>query len=134
MRKLLIALLLLAAGVAHAQVQKEDGKWWDNNLAFHVKNEQVKTKGQLEICIFDTSRDVCVENLMTSYEVRIFDATNKEIWNSLWTGKNMNMKFSKPLPTAHHVVIKAMKPFVINQLTTTRIFQDNPLELKYNLQ
>ena len=63
--------------------------------------------------------------------MRIYDAANKEIWNSLWTGKDMDMVFSKEFPSAHHLIIKATRPFVINVLTGTRIYQDKAMELKY---
>ena len=116
---------------ASAQEKKADGTWWDNNLQFEVQKDLLRQFGELQICIYDSKREVCIENLVTAYEVRIYDAANKEIWNSLWTGKDMDMVFSKKFPTAHYVVIKATRPFVINVLTATRIYQDKPIELKY---
>ena len=131
MRQLLIGLFLLTGFAIQAQEQHEDGTWWDNNLEFHVKQDLLKKFGELEICIYHKENEMCVENLMTTYEVRIFDANNKEIWNSLWTGKDMYMYFSEEFPTAHYIVIKALRPFVINKLTGTRIYQDKAMELKY---
>jgi len=132
MMKLLAMLLFsVSAFFASAQVQKEDGTWWDNNLEFSVQKDLVKQFGELQICIYDSKREVCIENLVTAYEVRIYDVANREIWNSLWTGKDMDMVFSKKFPTAHYVVIKATRPFVINVLTATRIYQEAPMELKY---
>lgn len=127
-------LILATSLAASAQEQREDGTWWDNNLEFQVEEDLLRTLGELEICIFDGKREVCVENLMTMYEVRIFDSQNKEIWNSLWTGKNLKMKFSQPFPEANYIVIKALRPFVINKLTGTRIYQDEAMELKYYVQ
>lgn len=135
MMKFFIAFgLILSAGFASAQVQKEDGTWWDNNLQFKVQKDLLKQFGELQICIYDSKRELCIENVVAAYEVRIYDATNKEIWNSLWTGKDMDMVFSKKFPTAHYVVIKATRPFVINVLSATRIYQDKPMELKYFVQ
>ncbi len=134
MRRILVVLALLLAGNLVAQEQHEDGTWWDNNLEFKVKKDLIKKFGELEICIYDTKRELCVENLMTAYEVRIYNAANEEIWNSLWTGKDMDMAFSKEFPEATYVVIKAIKPFVINKLTGTRIHMDKPMELKYTLK
>ncbi len=134
MRQFLTAFCLFTAVALSAQTQKEDGTWWDNNLQFEIKTDILKAQGRLEICIYDSSRDLCIENLVTGYEIRIYDASNKELWNSLWTGKNMDMKFSKKFPNAQYIIIKATRPFVINILTGTRIYQDKALELKYTLQ
>ena len=131
MKQVFLVLCLVVSASLYSQEQHEDGTWWDNNLEFQVKKDLIKQFGELEICIFDSKRELCVENLMTRYEVRIYNAANEEIWNSLWSGKNMNMTFSKELPEASYIVIKAMKPFVINKLTGTRIHMDKPMELKY---
>jgi hypothetical protein len=134
MKNVLIALSLLLAANLIAQEQREDGTWWDNNLTFQVKKDLIRQFGELEICIYDTKRGMCVENLMTRYEVIVYNSANEEIWNSLWTGKNMNMKFSKALPDASYVKIRAMKPFAINKLTGTRIYMDEPMELKHRVK
>lgn len=131
MKQVFLVLSLVISANLWAQEQREDGTWWDNNLEFQVEKDLIKQFGELEICIFDSKRELCVENLMTRYEVRIYNAANEEIWNSLWSGKNMNMTFSKELPDASYIIIKAMKPFVINKLTGTRIHMDKPMELKY---
>ena len=131
MKQVFLVLSLLISANLWAQEQREDGTWWDNNLEFQVKKDLIKQFGELEICIFDSKRELCVENLMTRYEVRIYNAANEEIWNSLWSGKDMNMTFSKELPDASYIIIKAMKPFVINKLTGTRIHMDEPMQLKH---
>jgi len=131
MKNVLLIVTMLIGTTLIAQEQHEDGTWWDNNLTFKVKKDLIKQFGELEICVFDAKRELCVENLMTRYEVIIYNAANKEIWSSLWTGKDMNMKFSKNFPDAHYIIIKAMKPFVINKLSGTRIHMDKPMELKH---
>lgn len=112
------------------QEQRGD-KLYDNNLVFKVVEDLVVRRGILEICIYDTKREICVENLITGYEVRVYDKNDQEIWNSLWTGRNKRMKFKNPIKEAHYVIIKANRPLVINVLTGTRIYQDQPMELKF---
>lgn len=134
MKHILVVLtLLFSMGIA-AQEQHEDGTWWDNNLEFAIQTDLLKKFGELEICIYDSKRELCIENLMTTYELLIYNVQGDEIWNSLWSGKDMEMVFKKEFPSAHHIIIKATKPFVINKLTGTRIYQDKPMELKYTLQ
>jgi hypothetical protein len=134
MKQLLLIIAMFWGVCMVAQEQHEDGTWWDNNLEFYVKQDLVKKFGELEICIYHKTNEMCIENLMTTYEIRVFDANNKEIWNSLWTGKDMYMSFSKALPTAQYLTIRALRPFVINKLTGTRIYQDKAMELKYTVQ
>lgn len=134
MKHLFTVIFVVSVFAANGQVQKEDGTWWDNNLEFNVQFDALKEKGQLAICIYDSHRDMCIENVMTSYEVRIYNAANQELWNALWTGKNMDMVFKKNFPEAAYVVIKAMRPFVVNKMTGTRIYQDQPMELKFTVK
>ena len=134
MKQLFAAILAVTFLSVNGQEQKEDGTWWDNNLEFQVQSDFLKEYGELEICIFDKSRETCIENLVTAYEVRIYNAQQEELWNSLWTGKDMDMVFKKNFPEASYIVIKALRPFVINKLTGTRIYQDEPMELKYTVK
>jgi hypothetical protein len=134
MKHHIAALLMLAFFTVTAQVQKEDGTWWDNDLAFKVTDDQMKLKSELEICIYHTTKEKCIENLVTGFEVRIYDASGKELWNSLWTGSQKRIKFKKKFPQASYLVIKATRPFVINELTTNRIYQDKPMELKHTIR
>lgn len=131
MRVLVLLAFLISSLFISAQEQRADGTWWDNNLTFYVKADMIKSFGELEICIWNSEREMCIENVMTTYEIRIYDAANKEIWNSMWTGKDMYMKFKKKMPNAHHLTITALRPFVINKTSTTRIYQDKPMALKY---
>jgi nitrous oxidase accessory protein NosD len=77
--------------------------------------------------------DNCVENLTTGFQVNIYDAQDKELWNSIWTGRKLDIKFKKNFPDAARVEIKANKNYVINTMTGTRIYQDEPLQLDYKL-
>ncbi|MBV5262328.1 hypothetical protein FLX56_28530, partial [Synechococcus moorigangaii CMS01] len=70
---LLSFLLLLSSFGVLAQEQDENGKWWDNNLTFVVTKDQLLEFGELSICVFDTSRDMCVQNLITPFEVLIYN-------------------------------------------------------------
>jgi hypothetical protein len=66
--------------------------------------------------------------------VRIYDAKGTEIWNSIWTGQTLDLKFKKPLPSAHRVVVKAVAPQVVNKLTGNPIWTVEPLELEFVLE
>ncbi len=129
----MLAFLTTFLNSATAQTQKEDGTWWDNNLEFKVLYQDIDSTGELMICIAQIKEQKCVENLTTGYQVKIYDASNKEIWNSLWTGKNLDIKFKKSFPDAAYLTIEANKNYVVNTLTATRIYQDKALFLKYNL-
>ena len=130
----LVAFTSLFSGSVLAQVQKEDGTWWDNNLVFEVLYEDLDSAGELMICIKNTVADKCIENLTAGFQVIIYGSGDKEIWTSLWTGRNLDFKFKKPFPAATYIIIKANKNFVVNSMTGTRIYQDEPLELKYILK
>jgi hypothetical protein len=129
MRKFLAILILMPFWI-FGQEQRGD-TLYDNNLVFKVVEDMIVRRGILEICIYDSKREICVENLITGYEIRVYDRNGQEIWNSLWTGRNKRMKFKNPIREAHYVVIKANRPLVINVLTGTRIYQDQPMELKF---
>ena len=131
---ILVAFSILSFVSVRAQVQKEDGTWWDNNLDFEVLYENLDSTGELVICIKNIEVDRCIENLTTGFQVNIYGSGDKEIWTSLWTGRNLDFKFKKPFPEASYIIIKANKNYVVNSMTGTRIYQDEPLELKYTLR
>ncbi len=131
MRTFAILLFTIWGSIVIAQTEV-DGKYYDNNLQFFVVEENVKRTGLLDICIADENNR-CVENLMTGYEVWAYDQSGKVIWKSIWSGQKMRMKFKQKIPNAHAIEIKARAPFVVNKLTTTRIYQDEPLVLRYTL-
>lgn len=126
-------LALLVGALAHGQ-EEVNGQWTDNDLAFKVEWENIKQSGEVDLCIAKASEDVCIRNLFTSFEVLIYDAKGEVINKSIWTGLNLNIKFKQPIPQAHRMVIKAVKPFVINRLTKTKIHQQKPLELEVMLR
>lgn len=132
MRTLFFIALIIGPISAIAQ-ELVDDKYVDNNLQFLVVEENVKRTGLLDICIADADRR-CVENLMTGYEVWAYNSQDKVIWKSVWSGQKMRMKFKQKIPDADYIVIKARAPFVVNKLTTTKIHQDKPLELRYTLK
>ncbi len=132
MRTFALVLFTTLSSMAIAQTEI-DGKYYDNNLRFYVVEENVKRTGLLDICIADENNR-CVENLMTGYEVWAYDQSGKVIWKSIWSGQKMRMTFKQKIPNAHSIEIKARAPFVVNKLTTTRIYQDSPMELRYTLK
>ena len=129
-----VILTCLFVSSIQAQVQKEDGTWWDNNLEFEVLYQNLDSTGELMICIKNTEADRCIENLTTGFQVNIFGSGDKELWTSLWTGRNLDFKFKKPFPEATYIIIKANKNYVVNSMTGTRIYQSEPIELKYTLR
>ncbi|MCX8148152.1 hypothetical protein [Thermaurantimonas aggregans] len=112
----------------------ENGKWIDDNLTFKIVYENIKKSGELHLCIANKSNDLCIGNLMVPFEVFIYDKKDSLIWSSIWTGNNMQLKFKRKLPLAYKVNVKAKAPYVINKLTTTKIYQKQPLELIYIIQ
>ena len=133
MHKLLIAMLLL--GKLHTATAQEliDGKYFDNSLRFFVVEEKIKRTGELEICIANED-NMCVENVIVGYTVHVYNQSGEIIWKSIWSGQNMRMKFKQKLPEAHSIHIKARSPYVMNKLSTSKIHQDKPIELKYTLR
>jgi hypothetical protein len=130
---LFLLSFLSTISILNAQERRGD-TLWDNNLQFLVVEDLIVRRGILEICIYDSKRDICVENLVTGFEVRVFNAKDEEVWNSLWTGRNKRMRFKNPIRDAHYVIIKANGPFVINLLSGSRVYQDQPMELKFFVQ
>ncbi|MCC5918506.1 MAG: hypothetical protein JJU02_14385 [Cryomorphaceae bacterium] len=133
MPKYFVSLLLLLLFSQLRGQELIDGKYYDNELSFFVIEENIRRTGALEICIVNID-NMCVENLMTGFEVLVYNAQNEIIWKSIWSGRNMRIKFKQKLPDAHTIHIIARAPFVVNKLTTTRIHQDKPMELKYKVQ
>ena len=112
----------------------ENGRWTDNNLVFKVVYENIKKSGELHLCIANRDNDLCIGNLMVPFEIFVYDRKDSVIWTSIWTGNTMQLKFKKRLPNANKIVVKAKAPYVINKLTTTKIYQNQPLELLYIVQ
>lgn len=105
----------------------------DNNITFMVVSEKVKTRGMMEMCVTDTS-GMCISNLQSGMVIRVFDEANQEIWAGKTAGRESMLKFPKPMPEAAYLVFTAFKPYVLNVATGNRIYQDEPIELKYILK
>lgn len=119
MTKVLTIIILLTATQAFSQTKLSDGSWEDKDLSFEIIQEEIKQKGYLELCI--QKNGFCIENLTIGFSIIILDNASKEIWSSLWTGKNMRIKFEKSFLEAEKIIVEAGAPFVINNLTGTRI-------------
>jgi hypothetical protein len=76
----------------------------------------------------------CIENLTLGFMVRVYDKSGKEIWNSLWTGRTLDLKFKRPLPEAQKVLVEATSPSVVNKLSGTRINTGKPLKLEFTVE
>jgi len=119
MTKVLTIIILFTATQAFSQTKLSDGSWEDKDLSFAIMQEEIKQKGYLELCI--QKNGMCIDNLTIGFTIIILDSAGKEIWSSLWTGKNMRIKFEKNFLGAEKVIVEAGAPFVINNLTGTRI-------------
>lgn len=134
MKRVLSILALLITTVVAGQVQREDGTLYDDQLGFHVVQEHVRLYGEINVCIWQKERELCIENLITSYEILIYNQAGEEIWTSLWTGMYPDIKFEKNFPDASYIIIRAKRDYVINIMTGTRIYTDGYMELKYDVR
>ncbi|KAB2816860.1 hypothetical protein [Phaeocystidibacter marisrubri] len=134
MRSILTMLALVLGLGAFGQVQSEDGTWHDDSLSFVVQSEQIKKFGELSICVYHIGKEMCIDNLVTPFEVLIYNENDNLLWTSMWTGMYTEMKFKKAFPSAKYVVIRSTRDFVININTGTRIYTGKPLELKYDVR
>ena len=105
MKTLLIALALLCSLGAGAQTKLADGTWQDLGLELGLRAEAIRESGVLRLCVAKEGQ--CIENLTLGFMVRVYDKSGKEIWNSLWTGRTLDLKFKSPLPEAHKVLVEA---------------------------
>jgi hypothetical protein len=128
MTKILTILILITTTQAFSQTKLSDGSWEDKNLSFEIIQEEIKQKGYLELCI--QKNGICIENLTIGFTIIILDNAGKEISSSLWTGKNMKIKFEKSFLEAEKIIVEAGAPFVINNLTGTRIKTGNRLKIE----
>ncbi|KAB2813684.1 hypothetical protein [Phaeocystidibacter luteus] len=134
MRIILCISFLIASLSSIAQVQREDGTWYDENLAIRVMEEDIRNEGTLEICIYSTTNDRCIHNLKTPYEVLVYNEDGEQIWNSAWTGQKMSIKFSTPLRGAAYIVVNAKNDYVVNTLTGERIFTNGVMSVEYEIE
>jgi hypothetical protein len=98
-------------------------------LELGLRAEAIKQSGILRLCVAKEGQ--CIENLTLGFTVRVYDAKGAEVWNSLWTGRTLDLKFKKPVPTAHKVVVEATSAQVVNKLTGNPISTGKPLKLEF---
>lgn len=132
MKTLLIAFALLCSLGSGAQTKLADGTWQDLGLELGLRAEAIRESGVLRLCVAKEGQ--CIENLTLGFMVRVYDKAGKEIWNSLWTGRTLDLKFKSPLPEAHKVLVEATSPNVVNKLSGTRIATGKPLKLEFTLE
>ena len=128
MRKILTIIILITTNQAITQTKLSDGGWEDKTFNNATIQEEVKQNGYLELCI--QKNGICIENLTIGFTIIILDGAGKEIWSSLWTGKNMRIKFERSFLEAEKIIVEAGAPFVINNLTGTRIKTGNRLKIE----
>ena len=132
MKTLLIAFALLCSLGSGAQTKLADGSWQDLGLELGLRAEAIRESGVLRLCVAKEGQ--CIENLTLGFMVRVYDKAGKEIWNSLWTGRTLDLKFKSPLPEAHKVLVEATSPNVVNKLSGTRIATGKPLKLEFTVE
>ena len=131
MKQLLVLFIALLSFQATGQTRLANGTWEDTSLEFVLISESIQQDGSLSLCI--AKGDNCIENLTVGFTVRVYDAAGKEIWNSVWSGRSMDIQFKNPLAKANKVVVEASGDFVVNTLTANRISTRQPLKLTYLL-
>ncbi|MFM1884432.1 MAG: hypothetical protein RL168_616 [Bacteroidota bacterium] len=131
MKNLLTTCLLLIGSMAWAQTRLPNGTWEDTSLEFVLLEESIQTDGALSLCI--AKENECITNLTVGFTVRVYNQAGKEIWNSVWSGRTMDIRFKNPLPTAAKIVVEASGDFVVNTTTANRISTRQPLKLTYSL-
>ncbi|MDG1252449.1 MAG: hypothetical protein P8N56_02110 [Schleiferiaceae bacterium] len=130
--KNVFAFILLVLGVAlMGQTRLPDGSLEDTQLEIVLLEETIQEDGALSLCI--AKGDNCIENLTVGFTIRVYDSAGKEIWNSVWSGRTMDIQFKNPLPKAHKIFVEASGDFVINTTTANRISTRQPLKLTYLL-
>lgn len=134
MNRILIVLFLAIGLTSQAQERREDGTLYDGNLTFQVVEENLRNEGTMLVCILNEANGRCVQNLIAPFEVLVYNQNDEQIWNSLWTGQNMDLKFRVPMRGAKYVIIQARADFVVNSRTGTRIYTDGPMTVKYELE
>ncbi len=131
-RLLFLSLIWSTCGLI-AQ-EKINGRWVDNNLTIWIEQDLIRVKGALYYCVADTSRDVCIRNLSTGFELKLFDANGKMIYEGFASGRRRGVKLPQPFPNAYEVELKAFKPWVINKSTASKIHQAEAIRVKYRVE
>ena len=134
MRIQLLILGLLLSGLGLKAQEKVNGRWVDNNLTIWIEEDKIRSEGVLYYCVADTSREVCIQNLSTGFELKLYDAQGKLIYEGIASGRRRGVKLPKAYPQAYEVEITAFKPWVINQSTASRIHQDKAIRVKYRVK
>lgn len=132
MKALVVAFALLGSLGVGAQTKLADGTWQDLGLELGLRAEAIRESGVLRLCVAKEGQ--CIENLTLGFMVRVYDKAGKEIWNSLWTGRTLDITFKKPLPEAQKVLVEATSPSVVNKRSGTRIATGKPLKLEFTVE
>lgn len=131
MKKLLTLGTFFLLTLSLTAQTKVGDKWVDNNLTFKVTDDFIKTKGEFYMCIEDQSREVCIENLSSGVEVKIYDQNNELLWEGIASGRRKGMKLPKAYSNAYYITIEAFKAYVVNKSTGNLIHQDEKIKIKH---
>ncbi len=123
----------LALGSLQAQ-ELVNGRWVDNDLTIWIEQDQIRSQGVLYYCIADSARGTCIENLSSGFELKLYDASGKVIYEGIASGRRRGVKLPKAYPNAAEVELKAFKPWVTNKSNAGRIHQAKAIEVKYKVK
>lgn len=133
MKNLIVLCMLIFSTAAWAQTKVGD-KWVDNNLTIRITDDNIKSRGEFYICIADTSRGPCIQNLVTGVEVKIYNAADELLWEGIASGRVKGLKLPRPMPQASYLWIRTFKPYVVNKSTGNYIHQDERINVRYNIK
>ena len=128
-----LIILILSVGSLKAQ-EYVNGRWQDDNLTIWIEKDEIRAKGELFYCIADTSRGTCIQNLSSGFELKLYDATGKLIYEGFASGRRRGVKLPQAYPQAREVALKAFKPWVINKSNAVKIHQEKAIEVKYKVK
>lgn len=135
MKLRLVGLLVICMLSLEALAQTKVGdKWVDKDLTLMLVNQNIRSKGEFYVCVWDSARSVCIENLVTGFEIEIMDQNGKVLYQGTASGRRKGLRLPEPLPTAGSIKLKAFKPWVINKSTGTYIYQEDRITVKYPIK
>lgn len=133
MRILLSLIFISALSLGVKGQELVNGRWQDDQLQFIILQESVKTRGEIYLCLSDSAGEVCIENLVTGFELKVYDSSNRLLWEGFASGRRKGLKLPNAFPNARYFTVKAFKPWVVNKRTSNKIHQSKAIELKYIL-
>lgn len=131
--KYLLIFVCVSSFALSAQT-KVGEEWVDNNLELQVEYDDIKKTGIFAICIYNTERKECIENLSTGFEIELLTGGGEVLWKGTSMGRKKKLKLPQAFAGAAVLKLTAFKPYVVNKNTGTRIHQDKKLQVTYTIK